>query len=168
MKFGKKTGIIFSGILIAFLLLFGCAQPENGNSQNSDLDNPYVQPLTQPEISLNGFEFKYSSLGKASALTLLFQKNNLTTIKKTPDNVLELGSQPISESELKDLAQVVQASQFFDLPQEEYGEFVATNGPTIVLEGKMNGQEKLVSCQQDCPAEIKNITDKVEQFIESD
>ncbi|MEK6942303.1 MAG: hypothetical protein AABW85_05590 [archaeon] len=163
----EKTALI----LIAFLgmaLLFGCAQQQqsNGTGKYDEASSPYVSKIEPPKIRLDGFEFEFTSVGKASTLTLLFQKDNLTKITKMPDNVQELDSQPISQQQLADLAQTVSDNKFFTLPQDEYGEFDSTDGPALVLLGKMNGQKKLVSCQKDCPPEVDNITQKVQQFIE--
>ena len=158
----KKTALVLIAIL-GLIALFGCAQKQesDGATNFDDTKNPYVSKIEPQKIRLDGFEFEFTSLGKASTLTLLFQKDNVTKIKKLPDNVQELDSQPISEQQMQDLAQTVQDNAFFSLPQDEYGEFDKTDGPALVLSAKMNGQEKLVSCQTGCPPAVKNITAKI-------
>lgn len=157
-------------ILAAFLgltMLFGCTQQQQpgGTSKYDEANNPYVSKIEPPKIQLDGFEFEFTSLGKASTLTLLFQKDNITTIKKMPDNVQELDSQPISKQQMQDLAQTVADNKFFLLPKDEYGNFDNSDGPALVLSAKMNGEKKLVSCQTGCPQEVKNITAKIQPYI---
>lgn len=154
-------------IALVFLavFLFGCAQQEK--TGYSEQDNPFVQriePFLEP--NLDNFELEFTSVGKASMITVLFQKNNVTQITEMPDKVLELKSKNISEQEFADLARIVQQNRFFNFTQQEYGEFSDNDGPAYVLEAKLDGEKNIVSCQLDCPQELKNIRQTIEKYVE--
>ncbi|MBI2597570.1 MAG: hypothetical protein HYW50_00050, partial [Candidatus Diapherotrites archaeon] len=114
---------------------------------------------------LEDFELEYTKISPTGMVTLLFEKDNITKITQMPDKIMHLDSAPITEEEFKELAQTVAENGFFNLSADEYGEFSDDNGPTIVLEAKSSGKEKIVSCQANCPIQVTIITQKAEQIV---